>query len=85
MCLTPKYSAQLSLRAFDLLSLSFPICKLKGLEWMLPRVSVLTCFASMMLGGESRLPAGFKSHGLPHSNQGPIYSPWMTGSISGGR
>lgn len=50
--------------------LNFPICKLQGLECVMPGVPVLTLIASMILSGDSRLRAGFKTRGMSllHSN-----------------
>lgn len=50
----------------------------------MPGVLALTLFASVILGGDSRLGSGFKSHGSPCTfNPGPIYSPWRTSQIFG--
>lgn len=46
------------------MSLSFHICKLKGLECVMPGVQVLILVASMILSGDFRLGAGFKTHEL---------------------
>ena len=70
---------------FDLMSLNFPICKLQGLECMMPGIPVFIFVASMILSGDSRLRAGFKTHGMPllHSNQNPGCSAWLMCQISG--